>query len=50
MDETVREILDTLERVGTKLVAVDLLVGFEMAPASGFRTDFRESPYQMMGA
>jgi circadian clock protein KaiC len=50
VDETMQEILDSVERVGAKRVVIDSLVGFEMALAPGFRTDFRESLYRMIGA
>ncbi len=43
-------ILDAIERVGAKRVVIDSLVGFEMALAPGFRADFRESLYRMIGA
>jgi circadian clock protein KaiC len=45
-----QEILDAIERVGAKRVVIDSLVGFEMALAPDFRTDFRESLYRMIGA
>ncbi len=50
VDETMQEILDAVERVGAKRLAIDSLVGFEMALAPGFRLDFRESLYRMIGA
>jgi circadian clock protein KaiC len=50
VDETMREILDAIERVGAKRLVIDSLVGFEMALAPGFRADFRESLYRMIGA
>jgi circadian clock protein KaiC len=50
VDETMREILDAVERVGAKRLVIDSLVGFEMALAPGFRTDFRESLYRMIAA
>src|SRR6185436_13589678 len=50
VDETMQEILDAVKRVGAKRVVIDSLVGFEMALAPGFRTDFRESLYRMIGA
>ena len=50
VDETMQEILDAVERTGAKRLAIDSLVGFEMALAPGFRTDFRESLYRMIGA
>ena len=45
-----QEILDAIERVGAKRLVIDSLVGFEMALAPGFRTDFRESLYRMIAA
>jgi circadian clock protein KaiC len=50
VDETMQAILDAIERLGAKRVVIDSLVGFEMALAPGFRADFRESLYRMIGA
>jgi circadian clock protein KaiC len=50
VDETMRAILDAITRIGAKRLVIDSLVGFEMALAPGFRTDFRESLYRMIGA
>ncbi|QVL33980.1 AAA family ATPase [Telmatocola sphagniphila] len=50
VDETMREILDAVEKTGAKRVVIDSLAGFEMALAPAFRTDFRESLYRMIGA
>jgi len=50
VDETMQEILDSIERVGAKRLVIDSLVGFEMALAPGFRLEFRESLYRMIGA
>ena len=50
VDETVREIIDTVKAIGAKRLVIDSLAGFEMALAPGFRTDFRESLYRMIGA
>ena len=50
VDETVREIIDAVQRVGAKRLVIDSLAGFEMALAPGFRADFRESLYRMIGA
>ena len=50
VDETMQELLDAVERVGAKRLVIDSLVGFEMALAPGFREDFRESLYRMIGA
>jgi circadian clock protein KaiC len=50
VDETMQELLDAIKRVGAKRLVIDSLVGFEMALAPGFRADFRESLYRMIGA
>ena len=50
VDETMREILDAIKRVDAKRLVIDSLVGFEMALAPGFRADFQESLYRMIGA
>jgi circadian clock protein KaiC len=50
VDETMWAILDAIKRVGAKRLVIDSLVGFEMALAPGFRADFRESLYRMIGA
>jgi circadian clock protein KaiC len=50
VDETMVEILDAIAEVGAKRLVIDSLAGFEMALAPGFRTDFRESLYRMIGA
>jgi len=50
VDETMRAILDAIERIGAKRLVIDSLVGFEMALAPGFQADFRESLYRMIGA
>ena len=50
VDETMQEILDAIGRTGAKRLVIDSLVGFEMALAPGFRADFRESLYRMIGA
>jgi circadian clock protein KaiC len=50
VDETMQEILDAIVRIGAKRLVIDSLVGFEMALAPGFRADFRESLYRMIGA
>ncbi|HTO03186.1 MAG TPA: ATPase domain-containing protein [Opitutus sp.] len=50
VDETMQEILDAVKRIGAKRLVIDSLVGFEMALAPGFRLDFRESLYRMIGA
>ena len=50
VDETVHEIVNAVEEIGCKRLVIDSLVGFEMALAPDFRTDFRESLYRMIGA
>jgi circadian clock protein KaiC len=50
VDETVHEVVKAVTEVGCKRLVIDSLVGFEMALAPGFRTDFRESLYRMIGA
>lgn len=50
VDETVHEIVHAVTEIGCKRLVIDSLVGFEMALAPGFRTDFRESLYRMIGA
>lgn len=50
VDETMQEILDAVQKIGAKRLVIDSLAGFEMALAPGFRTDFRESLYRMIGA
>jgi circadian clock protein KaiC len=50
VDETMQEILDAVKKLGAKRLVIDSLAGFEMALAPGFRTDFRESLYRMIGA
>lgn len=48
VDETMQEILDSIEKTGAKRLVIDSLAGFEMALAPGFRADFRESLYRMI--
>ena len=50
VDETMHEILDAVQKIGAKRLVIDSLAGFEMALAPGFRADFRESLYRMIGA
>lgn len=50
VDETMQAILDAIKRTGAKRLVIDSLMGFEMALAPGFRTDFRESLYRMIAA
>lgn len=48
VDESLQAILDAVKELDAKRLVIDSLVGFEMALAPGFRTDFRESLYRMM--
>jgi circadian clock protein KaiC len=50
VDETVRTILDTVNKTGAKRIVLDSIAGFELALAADFRLDFRESIYRMIGA
>ena len=50
VDGTMQEILEAITEIGAKRLAIDSLVGFEMALAPDFRMDFRESLYRMVGA
>jgi circadian clock protein KaiC len=50
VDETVHEIVSAVNEIGCKRLVIDSLVGFEMALAPDFRSDFRESLYRMIGA
>jgi circadian clock protein KaiC len=50
VDETVHEIVNNVRKIGCKRLVIDSLVGFEMALAPAFRTDFRESLYRMIAA
>ncbi|MEO7822179.1 MAG: ATPase domain-containing protein [Gemmatimonadaceae bacterium] len=49
VDEALYAILDAVERLGAKRVAIDSLSGFEVALAPTFRDDFRESFYRLVG-
>ena len=50
VDETLAEILESVEEVGAARVVIDSLSGFEVALAPAFREDFRESLYRLVGA
>jgi circadian clock protein KaiC len=50
VDETMYELLEAVRKIGAKRLVIDSLAGFEMALAPGFRIDFRESLYRMIGA
>lgn len=49
VDETLHEVREAVEQIGAKRVVIDSLSGFELALAPGFREDFRESLYRMVG-
>lgn len=48
-DETFVAIREAVAQVGAKRVVIDSVSGFEMALASNFRQDFRESLYRLVG-
>ncbi|MGB9120747.1 MAG: ATPase domain-containing protein [Candidatus Angelobacter sp.] len=50
VDETMREVVDAVQKIGAKRLVIDSLAGFEMALSPGFRAEFRESLYRMIGA
>ena len=49
VDETLHELRQAVARSGAKRVVIDSLSGFEMAVSPGFREDFRESLYRLVG-
>ncbi len=49
VDETLCELQAAITRTGATRVAIDSLSGFEMAVSPGFREDFRESLYRLVG-
>jgi circadian clock protein KaiC len=49
VDETLYELRETIARTKAQRVAIDSLSGFEMAISPGFREDFRESLYRLVG-
>jgi circadian clock protein KaiC len=49
VDETLYEVVEAVKRTKAKRLVIDSLVGFELALAPGFRSDFRESLYRMIG-
>lgn len=49
VDETLYEVRETIARMQAKRVVIDSLSGFEMAVSPGFRDDFRESLYRLVG-
>jgi circadian clock protein KaiC len=50
VEETMHDILNAVYEIGAKRLVIDSLAGFEMALAPGFREDFRESLYRLIGA
>jgi circadian clock protein KaiC len=50
VDETLAEVLQSVEELGAKRIVIDSLSGFEIALAPAFREDFRESLYRLVGA
>ena len=50
VDETLAEILEAVHHIDATRVVIDSLSGFEVALAPGFREDFRESLYRLVGA
>lgn len=50
VDETLAELLTSVRESGATRVIIDSLTGFELALAPGFRSDFRESLYRLVGA
>jgi circadian clock protein KaiC len=49
VDETLYELREAVTRTGATRVVIDSLSGFEMAVSPGFREDFRESLYRLVG-
>ena len=49
VDETLHELHAAITRTGAKRVVIDSLSGFEMAVSPGFREDFSESLYRLVG-
>jgi circadian clock protein KaiC len=49
VDEALYALRETVQRMGAKRVAIDSLSGFEMAVSPGFREDFEESLYRLVG-
>jgi circadian clock protein KaiC len=50
VDETLYEIMTAVLEIDATRVVIDSLSGFEVALAPGFRKDFRESLYRLVGA
>jgi circadian clock protein KaiC len=49
VDETLYALRDAVIRSGAKRLVLDSLSGFQMAVSPGFRADFRESLYRLVG-
>lgn len=49
VDETLYELRDAVRRTGARRVAIDSLSGLELAVSPGFREDFQESIYRLVG-
>jgi circadian clock protein KaiC len=50
VDETMHALIEAVQKIGATRLVIDSLAGFELALAPGFRIDFRESLYRMIGA
>ena len=48
LDEILHDLIGMIKRIGATRVVIDSLSGFELALASSFRDDFRESLYRMV--
>lgn len=48
IDEILHDLMDMIRRMGAKRVVIDSLSGFEVALASVFRENFRESLYRLV--
>lgn len=48
VDEILHDLVEMIKRLGAKRVVIDSLSGFELALASVFREDFRESLYRLV--
>ncbi|HWW69064.1 MAG TPA: ATPase domain-containing protein [Duganella sp.] len=48
IDEILHDLVGMIKRMGARRVVIDSLSGFELALASSFRDDFRESLYRMV--
>ncbi|OWW18284.1 ATPase domain-containing protein [Noviherbaspirillum denitrificans] len=48
IDETLHDLVSTIQRLNAKRVVIDSLSGFELALAPAFQEDFRESLYRLV--